>query len=145
LFELDRYIRFALVTRRRCSMESQYEEFAKEMERKEILFELFEELEASEKHKRKQRHRLKRSYERTITGFGTVERIEKNRILWRREGGELVGPVMMTESICQNLLVGDELMMTLGRRGSEWRVVFVGAMASPLTGTMEVEELKWDA
>src|SRR5262245_60728742 len=111
---------------RRCPMDHSHEEFQVAVKQKEKLFELLEGLETREKIRKKRRPEPKRKYDRTVTGYGKIVEIKDATICWRRPDGEIIGPIVMTNEICDLLRVGNDLMMSVGQRGEEWRVLFVG-------------------
>lgn len=105
-----------------------------ELKRKERLLHLFEELEAKEKGERKKASPPTRKYTRLINDHGVVRNIDKDSIEWIRDNGENI-KLRLTKQICQNLCLGDVLIMSVGHRDNHWRVLCFATIASQICRT----------
>lgn len=102
--------------------------FATAADRKIRLFELFEDLERREKVRKKRRRPAShRPYLEIKKSMGKVVGIGADSIQWRRRDGSTF-KVRLTAEICSHLRINDGLLMTLGQRRDDWRVLFVGAI-----------------
>jgi hypothetical protein len=115
-----------------------YPVFAAAMDRKFRLFELFEQLEGQEKIRNKRRKpAVKRPYLEIKKSMGTVVEIGAETIHWRRRDGSTF-KVRMTTEICSLLRINDKLLMSVGQRANDWRVLFVGAIVNDAGETHSV-------
>jgi hypothetical protein len=109
------------------------DDYAYECHRKDKLLDLFTELENQEKNKKRSLPMKLRKYDRIINDHGVIKKVNEESIIWVRESGEEI-EVPLTKKICELLLVGDMLVMAIGKRNKNWKIMNLIGIASEVSG-----------
>ena len=109
------------------------DEYAYEMHRKDQLLDLFTELEESEKAEKKALPLRDRKYDRIVNDHGVIKKVNESSIVWMRDKGDKF-EIPLTKKICDLLLVDDTLVMAIGKRQKQWRIMHLVGIASSVGG-----------
>lgn len=107
-----------------------YQIWQHEQERTERICDSFQNVEAIEALRKSRLPKGQKKYVRRIAGYGVVSAINPDWIEWTRPSGEVISPVCLSEEICKDLCVGDEIHFNLGFRHGSWRVIFFNSIVN---------------
>lgn len=105
-----------------------YERFALDFERKELLLDLFQEFEKTE---REQLEESEKSYQEEFKGVVQIMSLEEDKIIVRDlEIKSQIMPVKMCEEILCWLQPGDQLGLSIGKLDGLWHVIYVSMIGT---------------
>jgi len=107
--------------------------YAQEMARKENLMDLFQALEDKERksfqHSKRDR---KARYARIFKDWVTVTKVNESHLHLLRENGQVIRSLVINPQIKAHIQLGDHLLLTIGFRDGDWRLIFLEAIGSEI-------------
>jgi hypothetical protein len=105
--------------------------FKSELQRKERMISIFQELTGREYDDLSKLHPKNRKYGRMVTDYGFVDKIEKSSFVWLRDNGEKFR-LPATEKLCRDFTLADQLKLSIGLRNGQWRIIALLLLLSPM-------------
>lgn len=105
--------------------------FKTELQRKERMISIFQELTCKEYDDFSKLPKKTRKYSRIVTDYGFVDKIEKSSFVWLRDNGEKFR-LPATEKLCRDFTLADQLKLSIGLRNGQWRLIALHLLLSPM-------------